>query len=485
MVKNDIIIYTDNLNKKFGIGNNKNKLVIDWENNINNYIEFYSEMYNIRGKFIIKDYIKNKQIIKILYNNNEYEIKTANLINGKILNIIKLRTNDWKFEIGQVLKDNKRDIVIIDKKRKYGNDNRLYKWYKYHCNKCGWDEGWIVESSLLKGTSCSCCSGRTVVKGINDIATTDAWMTPYFVNIKDCYIYTHNSNNKVLCKCIDCKTTRNISIYNLYLNGFSCPKCSDRISYPNKFMFNLLQEPGIEFINEYSPEWIKPKRYDFYIPSKNLIIEMDGGLGHGNRTYDKYKKTIEDTIKDDNYKDKLAKEHNIKVIRIDCDYDNIENRFNFIKNNIINSKLNEIFNLTNIDWNKIGLNSEKNIFKEVCNYWYIHNNINNENITSSDIEKIFSINKGTISRWLNKGNELNWCKYNPKEEIKKTCSKNGKSLGKKIEIFKNYVSLGIFYSISELSRQSEELFGVKLTASRIRIVAKTGKKYKGYTFKYI
>ena len=47
------------------------------------------------------------------------------------------------------------------------------------------------------------------------------------------------------------------------------------------------------------------------------------------------------------------------------------------------------------------------------------------------------------------------------------------------------MSLGIFYSIAELSRQSEELFGVKLNKENISAVARgVRKKYKGFTFKY-
>jgi hypothetical protein len=73
------------------------------------------------------------------------------------------------------------------------------------------------------------------------------------------------------------------------------------------------------------------------------------------------------------------------------------------------------------------------------------------------------------------------------EEMKKRNSKNGKSNSKQVEIFdKNGVSLDIFESATELERQSEELFGVKLLQSAISSVCK-GKypKYKGYTFKYI
>ena len=72
MVKNDIIIYTDNLNKKFGIGKNKNKLVIDWKNSVGYKIKFF---YNdIEG--YIKSFLKSLELDDILskkYNSPEFE----------------------------------------------------------------------------------------------------------------------------------------------------------------------------------------------------------------------------------------------------------------------------------------------------------------------------------------------------------------------------------------------------------------------------
>ena len=114
-------------------------------------------------------------------------------------------------------------------------------------------------------------------------------------------------------------------------------------------MYNLLQQLNVEFEYQYSPKWCKYRfkgknktgRYDFYIPSKQLIIEMDGGIGHGNCSTKLLTKN--ESLEIDNIKDKLAIEHKLNPIRIDCNYNH--NRFEYIKNKIINSKLNDIFNL--------------------------------------------------------------------------------------------------------------------------------------------
>ena len=59
---------------------------------------------------------------------------------------------------------------------------------------------------------------------------------------------------------------------------------------------------------------------------------------------------------------------------------------------------------------------------------------------------------------------------------------------KKTEILKDDKSLGIFESASELEKQSEELFGIKITHQVISSFCMgkyIGKTYKGFTFKYV
>ena len=48
----------------------------------------------------------------------------------------------------------------------------------------------------------------------------------------------------------------------------------------------------------------------------------------------------------------MALEHNIFVIRIDCFYTKMEDRFSYIKNSIQNSELSNIFDLSYIDYDK-------------------------------------------------------------------------------------------------------------------------------------
>ena len=467
--------------------------LIDWKNSIGYKIKFIYE--DIKDEFEIIEYDKKYQKLKIKYNDNEYYILIGNLKKCKLGNILNKHTYNFKIEIGQTFKDNKRDMIIIDRKykRKEQKDGKIEnkKLYKYHCNKCGFDCGkhyslkdkqykdelWIREDHLLHGVGCSCCGkgNQITIKGINDIATTHPWMIKYFVNVEDCYKYRYSSEEIVLCKCPQCGYEKEMDIFNLYKNGFSCSQCCDGISYPEKFMFNLLKQLRIDFVCQFGKtksKWYNKYKYDFYFKLNNeeYIIETHGLQHYEENT--NFKMPLKEVKENDKNKKELAIENGIKpenYIVIDCRYSELE----FIKNNILHSRLNEIFDLNNIDWIKIGQDSEKSLVKEVCDYWHLHNEINNEGLLIKDLSYIFKINPTTISRYLKTGTKIDLCNFY-----------SGSS--RKVEIFKDGISLGIFKSCSELSRQSEKLFNIKLDYRSILFVATgKGQNYKGFTFRYV
>jgi very-short-patch-repair endonuclease len=393
------------------------------------------------------------------------------------------RKTDFKVKIGEIFKDDKRDIVIIDKEirtrvDRNGNNPKNDKWYKYHCNKDNYED-WIIESDLLtKKRGCKLCSGYVHILGINMIYDTDPWMIP-IIGEETAKKYSHGSDFEIYPICPDCGRTKSIkmAISTIYrYRSMNC-NCSDGIKYPNKFAFKMLEELSVDFINEYSPDWIGDKSYDFYISSMNLIIEMDGGLGHGKGKHSKSKISIIKTKEIDDYKDEIAKLHGIKVIRVDCDYDKIENRFEFIKNNILNNKeLNHVFDLSNINWNKCNEYALNNLIKEACKLW------NNGVHSTKEIGIIMHYRSDTIIDWLKQGNGI-WCDYDPKEEMRKSAERN--RMKKIVEVYKDGIYKGEFPSGSELERKSLEIFGVQFSLSKISNVCNGKRKsHQGYTFKY-
>lgn len=488
-IKKERKIFLDHLPRGNGYGVNKNQ--INWKESIGYTINFIYD--NINGSLKIIDYIRenNKSYLIIKYDNVEFKIHTNDFKSCGLGKILKKYTKDFKIEIGTRFKDDKRDITITDREYKKDKNKNNIKWYKYTCNKCGWTEGWKREPDVFAGYGCTCCCGTTSVLGINTIWDTDKWMMPIINDDEFCKTHTSNCMDKIFPTCPDCgrKSKKAISINNLYKHKKISCYCQDGFSYPNKFAYDLLIKLNINFESEKYFDWckytyknkIKRGYYDFYfiLNNKKYIIEMDGGFHSKDNKMNGITKEESQYI--DNEKDKLAKEHGIEVIRINCDYSSVENRFEYIKQNILNSKINQLFNLSEINWLEIEKFALNNLVEIACKYKNDY-----PNLTTKEIGKLMGgYNASVIVSWLKRGNGI-WCNYDAKEEHKKSCSKNGKSLGKQVEIFKDGISLGIFPSCAEIGRKSEELFGIKLAFGGVSAVC-IGKKpqYKGFTFKYV
>ena len=402
-------------------------------------------------------------------------------------NLLKRKTKilEFKAEIGQVFKDSKRDLIITNREYRMSKNGQNLKWYKYTCNVCKWTEGWLREYHLFQYIGCSCCANQTVIVGINDIPTTTPWMVKYFQGgIKEAELYTKSSSKRILPICPDCGRVSNtwVQICRIHIKKAISCTCSDKISYPNKFSYSLLEQLneiyGFEYLeHEYSPNWIGRKSYDNYFihNGKEYILEMDGGFHSIDNLMSGQTKEISKEI--DDYKDKMARENGIEVIRVNCDKSELDH----IKQNILESKLCNIFCLNDIDWLKAEEFSLSNLCKVACDY-----KNNNPDMTTNDIANIMRLNRKTIKGYLKKGKLLKWCIYYEKEEKRKASSKNGKANSKPVGIFKDGIRLHILPSCRELEKQSEVLFGIKLLQSGISNVC-NGKRphHKGFTFKYI
>ena len=338
-------------------------------------------------------------------------------------------------------------------------------------HKCGYRYG-VRPNNLLNGNGCPVCSGKTAKLGINTMWDTDRWMVDLGVSEEDAKKYSSKSHKKITVKCPDCERKKTILINQIYNSKSIGCSCGDGKSYPEKFMFNLLEQLGLEFETEYKPKWIDNKRYDFYIKKYDCIIET-----HGLQHYEYGFKVIggrelQEEQQNDKFKKETALANGIKhYIELDCRESNLE----WIKNSILKSELANLYDLSNINWTSCAEFSNKNIVKEMCEYW----NNKRSNETTGDLAKVFKLSITTIRNYLKKGNKLGWCMYDGKEE-------RFISGGKQVKIFKNEKSLGIFKSCSELERQSEKLFGVKLLHSAVsRVCSNKTSQYKGFTFKYV
>ena len=469
----------------------KNERVIDWSNSIGVPIKGFYD--NVDFVVEIKSYNSQTSYLEIEYEGKIYPIHTGNFKNCQFGKIFGKITGEFKIEIGEIFKDEKRDITIVDREYRLDEKGQKWKWYNCKCNKCDYKH-WIVEPSILtQKTGCPrCCPNSLVVtEDYNSIVATDPWMVKYFQGgYEEAKEYSRGSHAKVYPICPDCGKIKDksVPIYTIYRTKSIGCVCGEGISYPEKLITSMLGQLDIEFQTQLTSKnlaWCDKYKYDFYIPSLNMIIETHGEQ-HYKQTTRKGARTLEQEQENDRLKKELALSNGIEhYVVIDCR----KSIMGWIKEKVLKSELSNIFNLLIVDWKKCEKFALSNLVKEVCEYYN-----ENKHMTTSEVGEVFGLTKTTIRKYLIKGNGLGWCHYDTKENKgkakEKTIETNRKALSKEVAVIKDDEEIMRFSSLRELNDCSLEKLGIKLSSSQVCIRLnpkhkKYGELYKGFTFKYV
>ena len=374
--------------------------------------EFVNEIKIINPDVeIIGKYVNNKTHLDVVCKKcgTKYTSTPNNLLSGrrckicanKENGIAKMKTND------EFLKElNDLNIGIIALEPYNGNDTKI----NFQCkNQHIWQ---AKPHDILSGYGCPFCSGNKVLKGFNDMWTTNPGMANMLYNKSIGYEISESSHQNLEFVCPRCGHHKFISPYQLGKYGLACPVCSDGISYPNKFIIALLSQLNVDNLeSEYSPDWIGKLRYDthFSYNDHEYIVEMDGGLGHGFSNNESIREIGLSGKELDDYKDQMALKHNITVIRIDCFYTKMEERFLYVKNSIQNSELNILFNLDYVDYDSCNQYATDSLSILAANLY-------DDGYSIREISKKLNISYDSIYKWLKRLFFEGLCSYKPIRE---------------------------------------------------------------------
>lgn len=398
----------------------------------------YGNEYIVLGR-----YTKAANKILMKHNcGNEWEVVADSILTGhsgcpKCSGVYRMNNDEYI----EKLKNVNPTIIALEK------FNGIDKKILHKCTICNYE--WEVQPASLVNSKrgCPVCKGgtNTIIVGLNDMWTTNPELAKLLADPNDGYKYMQGSNSKVSWKCPDCgKISKPMVISKVKSRGFFCKACSQTRSLPNRIMYNLLSDIGINFQDELSFDWCHFKLngknrkgiYDFYFEadSKKYIVEMDGYFHTNHNTMNGQSIKVSQQI--DNMKDKLAEKHKIKVIRIEC----VPSTTEVIKKNILSSELCEILDLTKIDWNKCFYNSATPIIKDVCMDY-------NNKLGITDLQKKYNKDYATIKKFLLYGTKIGLCKYTCEGNSRKiVCLNDGNVLASISQASK-------FYNISTCSIQ--------------------------------
>ena len=357
-------------------------------------------------------------------------------------------------------------IVALDKYDGMG------KKIKFQC-KYGhiWEA--LPSNIIHKKRGCPYCSGRYAIIGETDMWTARPDVAKLLKNPEDGHKYTACSGQKTLFVCPDCGAEDMKIISNVSKQGMSCKVCSDGVSYPNKYGRVFLSQLPVKNLQyEYTTWWSENYLYDNYFEynGQSYIVEMDGAQHYVDNKKGTWQ-DLESIRETDAIKDNLAKAHNIKMIRIDC----MKSDSQYIKNSILNSELNILFDLSLINWELCDAIAQNNLVKEASKLYDsgVHD--------VEAIRELLHIGSTTVRRYLWAGTRLGWCKYSP-EESKKIA-------GTKIRVPVVVVDddNNVIYSfdgVTSCIAEMTEMFGVEFNSSGIRLSCTQHKPYKGFNFRY-
>jgi|GEM_PF-964757 len=279
---------------------------------------------------------------------------------------------------------------------------------------CNNDSSHIWESTISNrntGRNCPYCSGKKVLKGFNDMWTTNPRLASLLADPEDGYNYKENSNAYVNWKCPDCGgIINNRQINSINKTRLVCPMCSDGISFPEKVLFNVLTSLNIKFVRDINFIWSNNKRYDAYLGDYNCIIEIHGEHHYNGRFEALGGRSLQEEQENDSLKQKLASENGIEYYIV---VDARESNINYIKNSMLKSGLSKVLKINEIDWDIINLKSKKSKLVEVCEIYQ------NNSLSFKDISSKVNLSPDTVWSYLKQGHVVGLCDYIPNSDKNK------------------------------------------------------------------
>ncbi len=393
------------------------KGIIDW-NQINETKPFVYYSYNgCVGKLQIVDSvcIKNKRyVIAKDECGREYKLRFDSLVNCNLQNIILQNPNymnchGYKYKCGDVITTRTGKIEIIEQTRiQYKQSSS--KAYKYRCLIDGF-ESEKVESSILNGVGCPVCSNQVVIKGINDLWTTEPSIANMLKDKNLGYTVSRGSGRIASFICPNCNTEKRKRIDSAVLDGLQCI-CSDNIPTPEKFMFAILTNLGYNFEYHKRFIWANHIEYDFFISDKNTIVETHGPQHFLDTSSDfSYlggRSSLEEKKNDEIKKDTALKNGIKYYISVDCRY----SRFDYLKDSVIcNKTFSSLLDVTSINWDYVKSFCASNIKKFAINLY-------NSGKSFSEISSKLSLAEGTIRQYIIDGDSIGACTYKFERDIK-------------------------------------------------------------------
>lgn len=302
--------------------------------------EFVSELKDINGDIeVIGKYIgaTKKLTVRCKLHDCEYDSFPSNLLRGKGCRMCGaskiVNSKKYSFDhIQNAFIDRGIELLSTNEEISDLSVDRL----RYVCPKHG--EQTVLWGNFNKGAGCRKCADE--LNSLNMRKETWEKINSYFQNSEYSLLSSFDEYTGAKDSCLRCVCEKhgefNISWNNL--NKFEgCPICS--ASTGERKVFHFLKEHGIQFEHPYRFDDLigtggKKLSYDFFIPSKNMLIEYQGQQHDRpsqfhNIDIDTAEKNFVKQLEHDRRKREYAKNNGYQLLEIwYYDFSNVDNILN-------------------------------------------------------------------------------------------------------------------------------------------------------------
>ena len=303
--------------------------------------EIIREKFKERGYTLLSEYTKPHDLLEyICPKGHKHKMCWANFQQGQSCPECAYETRGSKRRLKY--EDIKKSFEEVGYKLLSATYTRSDKKLEYECDKghqfLG-DKG-VTWDNFKKGRRCPICSTESTKKKLrkNFNEIEEAFKEEgYTLLTKDSEYLNSSQPLSFICP----NNHKHSISWDAFKQGQRCRICNNRSG--EEKISSYLNEININFIREYKFEdciYKTPLRFDFYIPSYNLVIEYDGQqhffpVDFSGRNKERANKEFELNKIRDGIKNDYCKENNINILRISyLEFDNIKE--------IIYQKINEL-----------------------------------------------------------------------------------------------------------------------------------------------
>lgn len=361
--------------------------IVDWTRLVGSTLTFeYNEKI---GELYISDYIKNRSVLEAVYLDTYYYIDVDAFFSADLGAITPLNFKyAVKDEIETVLQTFVVDEVL---------DNQGIT-YNCRCTSCKCISN-LTEQELFAKTPCKYCRGFKMLEGESDLGITHPEVAALLLDKQLAREVTKKTPLYTGWLCPTCGLEIfNKQIKSVAQNGLSCIYCAPSYSFGAKFIFACLWQLDLDVAYEYSPTWARGKRYDLYVASDKLIVEV-----HGMHHYqDVYTSTSHEvTVISDTFKREIALGNDINnYIELDCRYSEHE----WLEKQVRRSSLASLYDLSKVDFRLCLLFALGKVGERICHLW--ENGLSIAEITREVQEK-----RSYVRTAMVRGAAISLCSY--------------------------------------------------------------------------